>query len=82
MTAVSNTIQITNTDYETLASLANITMTEGKTYSIQVQNLAYFKVADAVFCFHNKEFTFLQGEDDVYVKTNGFQAVITILENV
>ena len=82
MTAVSKTITITNTTYETIESLASITMTASKTYSIQIQNMAYVKIADAEFVFNNEKFTLTQGSDAVYIKTNGIGAVLTILENV
>lgn len=81
MTAVSNTITITNTTYETIASLASITLTSGKTYSIQIQNIAYVKIADAEFCFKDEKFTLTQGSDDVYIKAASLPATLTILEN-
>ena len=81
MTAVSKTITITNTTYETIESLASITMTASKTYSIQIQNMAYVKIADAEFVFNNEKFTLTQGSDAVYIKTTSIGAVLTILEN-
>ena len=81
MTAVSKTISITNSSYETIASLASITLTKGKTYSMQIQNIAYIKVADAEFCFNNEKFQFTQGDDAIYIKTLGLSATLTILEN-
>ena len=83
MTAVSATIDIDNASYETLASLASITLTEGKTYLIQIQNILNWKVADAEFTFQNKDITWTQAADDVYVKVinEGQVAKITILEN-
>lgn len=83
MTAVSATIDIDNASYETLASLASITLTEGKSYSVQIQNILNWKVADAEFTFQNKDITWTQAADDVYVKVinAGQVAKITILEN-
>lgn len=83
MTAVSNTITISNTSYETIASLASITLTSGKTYSMQVQNAAYIKVADAEFAVSDEKFTWTQGEDDIYIKVAyaSMTAILTILEN-
>lgn len=81
MTAVSATIEIDNTSYTKLETLASITLTKGKTYSIQVQNIAHFKVANAEFVFDNEKFPFTQGDDDVFVKVPGLQAIVTILEN-
>jgi hypothetical protein len=80
MTAVSATVTVDNTSYETLASLADITLTATKWYSIQIQNICEWKVADAEFTFKNKEFNWKQGTDDVYIKTSGQPAIITILE--
>lgn len=83
MTTVSATIDIDNASYETLASLASITLTEGKSYSVQIQNILNWKVADAEFTFQNKDITWTQAADDVYVKVinAGQVAKITILEN-
>ena len=82
MTAVSATINITNKNFETLASLASITLTSGKTYSIQIQGIIEYKIANAIFTFENVDFTWTQSEDDVYIRTLGLPATITILENV
>lgn len=81
MTAVSKTLSITNSSYETIASLASITLTQGKTYSMQIQNIAYIKIADAEFCFKDEKFAFTQDADDIYIKTPGLPATLTILEN-
>lgn len=80
MTAVSATTVIYNKENEKLETLAGITLTSGKTYSIQVQNTACFTIANAEFVFCNEKFPFTQGDDDVYVKAIG-SATITILEN-
>lgn len=81
MTAVSNTVTVTNTSYETLASVADITLTNGKTYAMQIQNLAYIKIADAEFVFKDEKFQLTQSSDDVYIKTTALGATLTILEN-
>lgn len=81
MTTVSATKTITNVEYQTLASLADITMTSGKSYSIQIQGIIGYKVADAAFTFENRDFTFTQGTDAVYVKSFGLPATIVVLEN-
>lgn len=80
MTTVSATINVTNSTYETIASLASITLTSGKTYSMQIQNIAYIKIADAEFCFKNQCFQFTQGDDDIYIKAET-PAILAILEN-
>lgn len=81
MTAVSNTINVTNTTFDTVENLASITMTNGNTYSIQIQGIVDFKVANAIFTFIDKEFTFTQGTDAVYIRSLGMPAKFTILEN-
>lgn len=83
MTAVSKTIIVKNTTYDTIANLADITLTSGKTYSIQIQNSASVKIADAEFVFTNEKFQFTQGDDDIYIKVSyaSMTAVLTILEN-
>ena len=81
MTLLSNTITVQNRDYETLASLLEDTMTQGTTYSIQIQGTMNFKVGDAAFTFIDKEFPFTQGSLDVYVSVPFAPAILTILEN-
>lgn len=83
MTAVSKTITITNDNYETIASLAGITLTSGKTYSMQIQGMANIKIADAEFTFNNEKFQFTQGSDAISIKPLGSDssAKLTILEN-
>lgn len=83
MTAVSATIEINNTTFDTIENLASITMTEGKTYSIQAQNNIELKIAGAIFPISDKNGigTLTQGEDSVYIRTPGIPATFTILEN-
>lgn len=81
MTTVSYTgIINTNGTYETVESLTGLTLTSGKTYSMQIQNIGYIKIADAEFCINNQIFTFTQGEDSLYFKSNS-PAIFAILEN-
>lgn len=81
MTAVSYTGTIdTNGEYETVESLTELTLTSGKTYTVQIQNIGYIKIADAEFCVQNRIFTFTQGEDALYFKSNQ-PAAFSILEN-
>ncbi len=83
MTTVSKTIQITNNSYETIESLAEITLTQGKSYSMQIQNRAAIKIADAEFTFNNEKFCFTQGDDTIYIKSTDsvYPAILTVLEN-
>ena len=84
MTAVSATITINNTSFEKIETLASITLTEGKAYSIQAHNNLELKIADAIFPIGsiNGIGTLTQGSDDVYIRTPGIPAAFTILENV
>ena len=82
MTAVSATVDVTNTDYETLASVAGISLTSSATYSIQVQGTLGFKVGDAEFTFNDEKFAYTYGTETPYVKNGGsFTAKLVILEN-
>lgn len=72
----------TNGEYETVSSLSGVTFTSGKSYSIQIQNLAYLKIADAEFAIYTDEpFTYTASSDDLYIKTDYASCVLTILEN-
>ena len=81
MTAVSFT-GVVNTEgqFKTVASEASLTLTSGKSYTIQIQNIGYLKVADAEFCLKNQIFTWTQASDDLYIKTDS-DVILTILEN-
>ena len=69
--------------WETVASVTGLTFTPGKQYTMQIRNIAYLRIANAIFYLKDQLFTFTQGEDDLYIKAedNANQAVLTILEN-
>lgn len=81
MTLISNTLTLTNTEYETLDSLLNDTLVQGNKYALQIQNIAYVKIADAEFTFKDEKFQWTQGSNDVYVKATPTTATLTILES-
>ena len=81
MTLLSDTVTVQNRDYQTLSSLLADTLTQGKTYSIQIKGTLNYKIGNAVFEFTNKEFNFTQGSLDVYVSMIISPARITVLEN-
>ena len=58
----------------------NITFVAGNTYSIQIINLAYWKVADAEFTINTNDiWGFKAGSEAPYIRTNG-SVMLTILE--
>lgn len=72
----------TNNEFVTVESVATgFTFVEGNTYTMQVQNSCYLKVADAVFSVSNEKFNYTAGSEDMYIKTNYTSVVLTILEN-
>lgn len=72
----------THNNYQKASDLTGVTFTSGKTYTIQVQNAAYFKVDDAEFLFSNREFQYKAGSSDLYIKTTTMPCVLSILEEV
>ena len=81
MTTNSYTGSITtNGIFKTIEEVTNFTFTSGKSYTIQIQNFAYLKIADAEFTINNQIFTLTVADDDVYIKADGYVA-LTILEN-
>lgn len=84
MTTVSKTITVnTQGEFENLAELADITFTSGKTYTIQIYNLGYLKLADAVFTIDNNcPFTYTAGSDNLYIKNGYYPCTVAILENL
>lgn len=82
MTVQSFTGEI-NTDREfvSISSLTGINFVGGNTYSIQIQNAAYLKIADAIFCIGDEKFTYIAGTEDLYIKTTFRACILTILEN-
>lgn len=71
----------TNGVFENVTTLTEVTFTQGNTYTIQIQNLAWVKIADAIFEVGGKPFTYKAGEDELQVKTPNANAIISILEN-
>lgn len=71
----------TEGEYQTVASLASFTFTEGKTYTMQVQNECYLKISDAEFWIGNEKFNYTAGSDDLYIKTMYIPCTLTILED-
>ena len=71
----------TNDEFVTVASAADFTFTNGVTYTMQVQNTAYIKIADAVFSVRDEKFSYKATSDTLYIKTSGVcSCVLTILE--
>lgn len=71
----------TNGEFKSIDELTGLTLTSGKTYTIQVQNMAEFKVDNAIFTLYNDKFTWTQGLDTAYLKTGWVNVVLTVLEN-
>lgn len=71
----------TQGQYETLASVSELTFTSGKSYTIHVDGSGYLKIANAEFPINNERFSFSQGEDTAYIKTGTLGATLAVLEN-
>lgn len=81
MTAQSFTGTInTNGEFVEVSELTDITFTNGTTYKMQIQNYAYLKIGNAVFCFNNEKFDYKASSDTLYIKTTGASCELTILE--
>lgn len=70
----------TNGEFVSLATTTGFSFSEGNTYSMQIQNTAYLKVGNAVFCFRDEKFQYKASSDDLKIKTYG-DVVVSILEN-
>ena len=82
MTAQSFTgIIDTKGEWQKVGELTGITFTEGNSYSMQIQNWARVKVADAEFSCSNEKFTYKAASDELYIKTTNGNCQLTILEN-
>ena len=81
MASFTGTINTHNT-YQKVSDLTGITFISDRTYTIQVQNAAYFKVDNAEFLFSNKEFQYKASNYDLYIKTSTMPCVLSILEEV
>ena len=69
----------THGEFTSIETLTGITFTVGETYSIQIQNLGYFKVGDAVFTIYTDDpFNWVAGSDTPYIKNNYGKCVLTI----
>ena len=83
MTAQSYTGSInTNGEFVDVETLTGITFTPGNNYSVQIQNLAYFKIGDAIFTIYTDDpWNFVAGTDTPYIKTDLKDCVLTIYES-
>lgn len=68
----------TNGEFVSISSLTDITFTVGAEYSIQIQNLGLFKVADAVYTIKDEKFIFTAGNDEPYIKNYSVPIILTI----
>lgn len=82
-TTPSNTVTVNNLDWQTVESVADITMTEGKTYVISIENRGKIKIANAEFPVKNEKFPFTQCQNTLYIKSidSAYPVVLTIYEN-
>lgn len=72
----------TNNEFVTVESVATgFTFTAGTSYTMQVQNGCYIKIANAVFWVADEKFGYLAGSEDLYIKTQSQSVILTILEN-
>lgn len=71
----------TQGEFQNVSTLTGVTFTEGKTYTIQIQNLAWVKISDAIFEVGNKPFTYKAGGEELQVKTPNANGIISVLEN-
>lgn len=70
----------TDGEYVTVAEAADFTFTNGNSYTMQVQNGAHIKIADAEFYVVNEKFTYKATSDNLYIKTSSLGCMLTILE--
>ena len=72
----------TSGEYIAVTSLTdNFVFTESKSYTMQVQNSCYLKIANAEFYISNEKFQYKATSDTLYIKTPSFGCVLTILED-
>ena len=82
MTTQSYTGNIdTNNEWQKVSELTGISFTNGNTYSMQINNWARVKVANAEFSCSNEKFSYKATSDDLYIKTTNGSCQLTVLEN-
>ena len=77
------TFTITNSDYEKLSELTEITFIQGTTYTIQIFNPAFIRegtIGNGFYIFDNKPFQYTAGSDDLYIKVKGESCEVNIAE--
>lgn len=68
--------------YVTLASVSELTFTEGSKYVIQIQNPAWIREGEdgaGFYVFNDEPFEYTAGSDDLYIKTVT-QCIVNIAE--
>lgn len=71
----------TNGEYLALGELADVSFTNGNSYTIQIQNPAYLRegtTGDGFFINDDKPFIYVAGAEDLYIKANN--AIVNIGE--
>ena len=71
----------TQGEFETVEDLTNVSFTAGNVYSMQIQNGANLKIADAIFTIEDEYFQYKAGVEDLYIQTTYRPCTLTILEN-
>lgn len=83
MTTISKTLSIdTQGEWKSVATLASISFTSGNTYTMQIQNMAFLKIADAEFAIYDDNpFTYTASDDTLYIKTTYGSCILSVIEN-
>lgn len=72
----------TNGEFVSLETLTGLTLTSGKTYTIQTNNRTKCKVANAEFdIFNAKPYQFIYDSEQILIKSDTFGNKLTVLEN-
>lgn len=68
----------TNGEFEDVATLASVTFSSGKFYTLYVGGQAEVKIADAIFPVNNEVFYIGSYSSPVYIKNNGVPTSLTV----
>lgn len=72
----------TGTDFESVSTLTGVTFTSETTYTMQIQNLGWLKIGDAIFTINSDlPFGYKAGSEAIYIKTTDRGVILSILEN-
>ena len=71
----------TEGQFESVATLTDLSITSGKTYTLQVRNFVQLRLGDGIIDVNTTDpFTYVAGSDDLEINTPQGATLLTVIE--